>query len=112
MARGMLWVQADIDLMGTLSKSGWTDKAIADVVGRTPSAVMSKRAELGQMKRTGGGGNRLVNKAIRAACLRMRFKLSASQIGERLGISRNAVIGHWHRERMRETRQALSARAA
>lgn len=42
------------------------------------------------------------NSPLRKKCIALRDveRLSASQIAARLGISRNAVIGHWRRDNM------------
>ena len=39
------------------------------------------------------------NPTIRAKCVEMRRTHSAREIAEKLGITRNAVIGHWYRAR-------------
>jgi hypothetical protein len=47
-----------------------------------------------------------VNADNRYFCMFWRGKLSARQIAEDLGITRNAVIGHWYRGRKAEKRAA------
>jgi hypothetical protein len=37
--------------------------------------------------------------SIRETCVLNRYRLTALEISKQIGISRNAVIGHWFRER-------------
>ena len=41
----------------------------------------------------------LGDKSVREKCVALRDRYTATAIGNALGISRNAVIGHWFRDR-------------
>lgn len=95
MSGGRAWTKADeVDLKMYIGL-GYSHQHIGPLMDRSHFAIARKVVDLGIQRQPRPRGS--YNKALRNECLRLKAKMSASQIAAYLGISRNAVIGHWYR---------------
>lgn len=99
------WSASDELLLIDLWAAGWTDKALSDVFGRSAPAIGRKRGDMGACRTQ----QRPPQSDMHRRCVAMRKNFTASQIAHQLGITRNAVIGHWHRHDTLKARVNLAA---
>lgn len=97
MSGGKNWSAADVRHLTELRAMGVPFPAIAVALTRTVDACWKKATELRITKPTPGRVRNRCDPEIVRRCVRMRKTHSASQIGEKLGITRNSVIGIWRR---------------
>ena len=97
----MNWTAAEEQVLATMWAQGASLDAMAERIGRSPSAVQKKRCgmNLPARKQTRPAGAKWTPEAIATLTQMWRQGYSASQVAKKLGngISRNAVIGKAHR---------------
>lgn len=103
------WSASDMRLLRAMFARNRSDAEMAEVLGRSAHAVRQKRQDAGLLR---GKRPRLPISRVARRCVELKQDFTASQIAQRLGITRNAVIGHWHRHHLRTTRVEQFAEAA
>lgn len=86
------WFEFEEKRLRSLINQGKSMMEIADTMGRTEKSCYQKASYMGLY------GNSVPKKPkIREAAIVNYGKHSAAEIGKMLGVSRDVIIGHWHR---------------
>lgn len=98
MGRGPSWTKQEIETIGEMLRLGKSTSEIHKALPHRTYGAVSVQIGYRFGKKKPGPIN-TSNPRVRDYCMAQKGKKSASRIALYLGITRNAVIGHWARER-------------